>query len=195
MGRALVDQACFVAALSKVGTGLEEHAVVVADAAVEELVIDLFHNGIKSPRFPVEGNLCEVGSWRENARRFAYIVKDFLPNEGGIFEAVVEVQLLEKVVGLPRNESVQIHLEGLLVTWVAHARIAFQSDADRVELGHAVEAGDGDARGDVILLAVVFDHEFVPEAVIVEGQVDLKDLIGAEDVVAFGLGIADQGKA
>lgn len=59
-------------------------------------------------------------------------------------------------------------------------------------MGDTIEARDADARGDVILFAVVFGQEFVPETVAVEGHIDLEDLIGAEDVVAFGLGSTDE---
>lgn len=93
---------------------------------------------------------------------------------------------------MPRNVAIEIYLERLLVAGMVHARIAFEADADRVKLGDAVKARDGDARGDVILFAVVFGQEFVPETVAVEGHVDLQDLIGAEDVVAFGLGSTDE---
>ena len=119
--RTFVDEAGFVAAWPEIGSGLEQHAVVVADAAVEELVVNLFHDRVKAPRFAVVAHFRKRGPRRQYASVFTQVQEDLFPGERRVLEAVVEIELLEQIIGLARNEAVEVHLERLFVAGVVHA--------------------------------------------------------------------------
>ena len=119
------------------------------------MVVNLFHNRVESPRFAVVPHFRKRGPWRQNPGAFAHVQEDLFPGKRRILEAVVEVELLEQIVRLAGDEAVEVHLEGFLVAGVVHAGIALQPDAHRIQGGGVNFGGDGDGRGDVILLAVV----------------------------------------
>ena len=106
-----VFQAGLAISASKVGTGLEQIAVVIADAPVQKLVINLLDNGIEPPRLTIESDFGKIGSWGQDTRFLADIEKYFFANECGVFESIAKIQLFQTVIRLAWDELIEINFE------------------------------------------------------------------------------------
>ena len=192
---AVVDEVGFRTATSaarststEVVARLEQVAAVLLDVPIEELIVNLFHHGVESPGLAVERHVGEAGPWRRDAHLATHVEKQLFAHAGRVLEAVAEVEFLEPVVVLSRDELVEVDFEGLLVARVHVARIALQPNPHAVHDVRATHVHQGQMRGDVLVLVrLVVGLQQRPKVRLRKREVNGDDLIDREDVVAVDL--------
>ena len=71
---------------------------IITDAPVEKLVIDLFDHRVEAPGDTIEAYFRKCGTRCQDVGRFANVIENFLADESGILEPIVEIELLQEIV-------------------------------------------------------------------------------------------------
>ena len=136
----------------------------------------------------IRRHLCEAGPWRRDSHLPTNVEEQLLAHASRVLEAVAEVEFLESVVVLARDELVEVDFEGFLVAGVHVARIALQPNPHAVHDVRATHVCQGQMRGDVlVLVCVVVGLQQRPKVRLGKRQVDCDDLVDRENVVAVDL--------
>ena len=154
------------------------------------MIVDLFHDCVKAPGLSIEGDIGKTGTRCRHASIQASIEKQLFAHASGVLEAVAEVEFLQTVVVLARDELVEVNLERLLDAWMKIARVPFEPHAHAVHDVCSTHVSEGEHGRDVLVfVGHVIELQISPKFFLRKGQLDGDDLVKREDVVAVKLGI------